>query len=136
MAQTILVEMYIKEGQRLIDRLIEAGVAVTAAAWVHESETGDWYLYLATPLVPDDGGTRQAYHRVNEVIRELQKEGFGMDPFAKKVIGVHDPIAADLVANRNGRPGGPPTAFRGCRLGDLAVEEAFIYPRPSTGGPG
>jgi hypothetical protein len=124
--------MHIKEGQRLIDRLIEAGVAVTAAAWVHETETGDWYLYLATPLVTDDGGTRQAYRRVNEVMRELEKEGFGMDLIAKKVIGVHDPIAADLVAKRKGRPGGPPTPFRGIRLGDLAVEEAFIYPRPAT----
>lgn len=132
MAQATLVEMQIKEGQRLIDRLTKEGVAVTAAAWVKESESGDWYLYLATPLVTDDGGKRPAYHRVNEVIRELQKEGFGMDPFAKKVIGPHDPIAADLVANRDGRPGGPPTSFRGSRLGDLAVEEAFIYPQPST----
>ena len=58
-------------------------------------------MYLATPLVTDDGGTTAAYHRVNEAIRELQKEGFGMDPFAKKVIGPHDPIAAGLVANSN-----------------------------------
>jgi hypothetical protein len=132
MAQATLVDMHIKEGQRLIDRLTKEGVAVTAAAWVKESESGDWYLYLATPLVTDDGGKRPAYHRVNEVIRELRKEGFVMDPFAKKVIGPHDPIAADLVANRDGRPGGPPTSFRGSRLGNLAVEEAFIYPQPST----
>jgi hypothetical protein len=124
--------MYIKDGQRLIDRLAKEGVAVTAAAWVKESESGDWYLYLATPLVTDDGGKRPVYHRVNEAISELQEEGFGMDPFAKKVIGVHDPIAADMVAHRAGRPGGPPTPFRGSRLGDLAVEEAFIYPRPAT----
>jgi hypothetical protein len=124
--------MHIKEGQRLLDRLAENGVPVTAAAWVKETETGDWYLYLATPLVTDDGGKRPAYHRVNEVIRTLLKEGFGMDRFAKKVIGPHDPIAAGLVANRNSRPGGPLTQFRGSRLGDLAVEEAFIYPRPAT----
>jgi hypothetical protein len=132
MAQATLLDMHIKEGQRLLDRLAEERVAVTAAAWVNETETGDWYLYLATPLVTDDGGTRQAYRRVNEVIRELEKEGFGMDLIAKKVIGVHDPIAAGLVANRTSRPGGPPTPFRGARLGDLAVEEAFIYPRPAT----
>jgi hypothetical protein len=35
-------------------------------------------------------------------------------------------------ANRDGRTGGPPTSFRGSRLGNLAVEEAFIYPRPAT----
>jgi hypothetical protein len=105
---------------------------VTAAAWVKESESGDWYLYLATPLVTESGGKRPAYHRVNAVIRELQKEGFGMEPFAKKVIGPHDPLARDLVANRVGWPGGLPTPFRGSRLGNLAVEEAYIYPRPPT----
>jgi hypothetical protein len=62
----------------------------------------------------------------------MQKEGFGMDPFAKKVIGPHEPIARDMIANRSGRPGGPPTPFRGNRLGDLAVEEAYIYPPPPT----
>ena len=56
----------------------------------------------------------------------MQKEGFGMDPFEKKVIGPHDPIAKDMVTNR-GRPGRPPTPFRGSRLGDLGVEEAYIY---------
>src|ERR1700682_1609875 len=132
MAQATLVEMQINEGQRLIDRLAQEGVAVTAAAWVKESESGDWYLYLATPLVGEGGGKRPAYHRINTVIREMLKEGFGMDPFEKKVIGPHDPIAKDMVANRGGRPGGPPTPFRGSRLGDLALEEAYIYPPPAT----
>lgn len=132
MAQATLVEMQINEGQRLIDRLAQEGIAVTAAAWVKESDSGDWYLYLVTPLVGEDGATRPAYRRVNAVIREMQKEGFGMDPFEKKVIGPHDSIAKDMVANRGGRPGGPSTPFRGSRLGDLAVEEAYIYPPPAT----
>ena len=42
MAQATLVDMHIKDAQRLIDRLAEEGVAVTAAAWVKESESGDW----------------------------------------------------------------------------------------------
>lgn len=132
MAQATLVEMQINEGQRLLDRLAQESVAVTAAAWVKESESGDWYLYLATPLVSEGGGKRPAYGRVNAVIRAMRTEGFGMDPYAKKVIGPHDPIAKDLIGHRGGRPGGPPTPFRGSRLGDLAVEEAYIYPRPPT----
>src|SRR5438445_9734835 len=132
MAQATLVEMQLQEGQRLIDRLIKEGVAVTAAAWVKETESGDWYLYLATPLVTEDGGKRPAYHRVNAVILEMQREGFAMDPIEKKVIGPHDPIAKDIVANRSSGPTGPPTPFRGSRLGDLEVDEAYIYPRPPT----
>ena len=120
--------MQITEGQTLIDRLTHEGISVMAAAWVKESESGDWYLYLATPLVTEGGGKRPAYHRVNAVIREMQKEGFGMDPFEKKVVGPHDSIAKDMIANRGGRPGGPPTPFRGSRLGELYVDEAYIYP--------
>jgi len=130
MAQETLVEVQLKEGQRLIDRLVQDGIAVTAAAWLRESESGDWYLYLVTPLVTEGGGKRPAYHRVNTVIREMQKEGFGMDPFAKKVIGPHDPIAEDLIGKRNGHPDGPPMPFHGARIGNLDVEEAYIYPLP------
>ncbi len=132
MAQAALVETQIKEGQTLIYRLAWEGVAVTAASWIKESESGDWHLYLATPLVGEDEATRPAYRRVNAVIREMKKEGFGMDLFAIKVIGAHDPIAKEMVANRRSRPAGPPTPLGGSRLGELAVEEAFIYPPPAT----
>jgi hypothetical protein len=128
MAQAALVEMQIKEGQTLIERLTHEGVEVTAAAWVKESDSGDWYLYLATPLVSEDEGKREAYRRVNAVIRKMEEEGFRMDPFAKKVIGPHDPIARDMAAHCQARPGGPPTRFGGSRLGELEVEEAYIYP--------
>jgi hypothetical protein len=132
MGQATLVEMQIKEGQRLLDRLAREGVAVKAAAWVLESETGDWYLYLVTPLVTEDSGKRPAYRRVNEVIRAMEQEDGGMYPLEKKVVGPHDPIARDIVAHRRGRPGGPPIPFRGARLGDLGVEEAFVYPPLAT----
>jgi hypothetical protein len=132
MAQAALVEMQIKEGQTLLERLAHEGIAVTAAGWVKESDSGDWFLYLATPLVGEDGATRPAYGRVNAVIRKMEEEGFRMDPFDKKVIGPHDPIARDLVAHRQARPGGPPTPFRRSQLGELYVEEAYIYPPLAT----
>jgi hypothetical protein len=132
MAQATLVEMQIKEGQTLLDRLAHEGIVVTAAAWVKESDTGDWYLYLATPLVSEERGKREAYGRVNAVLRKMEEEGFRRDPFDKKVIGPHDPIAKDMIAHRKTRPGGPPTPFRGIRLGELYVDEAYIYPPPAT----
>jgi hypothetical protein len=124
--------MQIKDGQTLIDRLTHEGVAVTAAAWVKESDSGEWYLYLATPLVSEDGAKRAAYRRINAVLRQMEEEGFGMDRFEKKVIGAHDPIARSMVTHRQARPGGPPTPFRGSRLGELYIDEAFIYPPPPT----
>jgi hypothetical protein len=128
MAQATLVEMQIKDGQRLIDRLTREGIAASAACWAKETESGDWYLYLATPLVSVDGSKRPAYRRVNAVIREMQKEGFWVDPFEIKVIGPHEPMAADVAAHRNAGPAKIPTRMGGGRLGEVAVEEALIYP--------
>src|SRR5258706_9057638 len=125
MAQTALVEMQIREGQTLLERLAHEGITVTAASWVKESDTGDWYLYLATPLVGEDRATRAAYGRVNAVIRKMEEEGFRIDPFGKKLIGPHDPIARDMTAHRKARPGGAPTLFQGSRLGELYIDEAY-----------
>src|SRR5207247_2423492 len=46
-------------------------------------------------------------------------------------IGPHDPIARDIVAHRGG-PVRSVTRFRGNRLGDVAIDEAYIYPPPAT----
>src|SRR4051812_20518812 len=124
MAQTLLVEMQITDGQHLIERLNRGAVTVTAAAWVLESDGGDWYLYLVPPLVGEDGATRPAYQHVNSVIREMEKEGMEIE-VEKKVIGLDDPIAKDLVAYRDSHPSKKPTWFLGWRLGDLPIEAAF-----------
>src|SRR5437879_12500211 len=115
MAQVTLVEMQIKEGQTLLDRLAHEGIAVTAAGWVKESDGGDWYLYLATPLVGEDGAPRPAYGRVNAVIRKLEEEGFRMDPIGYKVLGPRAPNDKDMGADRKAHPGGSVTAIRGRR---------------------
>src|SRR5262249_20082045 len=88
-----------------------------------------WYFYLATPLVGEDGATKAAYRRVNAVIREMEKDGFGMDLFAKKVVGPHDPIGKAMVAHRS-RLATSPTRFWNSHLGTLSIEEAYIYPPP------
>jgi hypothetical protein len=127
--------MQIEDGQRLLERLAGEGVSVTAAGWVKEGEAGQWFLYLVTPLVGQDGGKRPAYRRVNTVILEMQQEGIGINPFEIKVIGPHDPTAKDMIAYRDGRPARTPTWFRGSRLGELAAEGAYLYPpTPNAAG--
>jgi hypothetical protein len=128
MAQATLVEKQINDGLRLIHRLADQGVLVAAAGWVKEIESGQWFLYLATSLVGEDGATLPAYRRVNRVIREMQKNGFSIDPLEIKVIGPHDPIAKDMLAQRGNYYASFPARFNGSRLGELAVDEAYIYP--------
>ena len=128
MDQGTLVGMQIEDGQRLIDLLTKNGVPVIAAFWAKESESGEWFLYLATPLVGPDGATRPCYRRVNGLIREMQKAPFWIDPLEIKLIGPHDPISKAVTALGDRYQGRSPTRFRGNRLGDLTVDEAYIYP--------
>lgn len=127
MDQVTLVEEQINDGKRLIDRLTEEGVVVTAACWIKESESGRWYLIIASSLVGEDGARREAYGRVNEVIRQMPQP-FGVDFFDIKVVAPSAPIA-EAVANLYKRyPGKGPIRYGDYRLGDVSVEGAYIYP--------
>jgi len=127
MAQATLVEMQIKNGQCLIDRLAREGIAISAAGWVKESESGDWYLYVATPLVGEDRVTGPAYRRIHTVMRSSHEEDIWMDPLEIKLLAPHDPIARAMTY-RDGRPRGVPTRLGPARLGELVIDEAYIYP--------
>jgi hypothetical protein len=128
MDQATLVEMQIQDGRRLTDKLAAEGIPVTAAFWAKEGESGQWYLYLATPLVGEDGATRAAYRRVNAVILQAQEDSCRIDPLEVKVIAPGNPIAKAAAAVRDRQAGIGPTWFRGDRLGGLSVEAAYIYP--------
>jgi len=132
MVQGTLLEMLIDDGKRLIGRLTEVGVPVKAGFWAKESESGQWFLYLVTPLVGEDGATRRAYRRVNAVIRQLPAPSW-IDPMEIKVIGVTDPIAKDLFAVHQGTGGVRNHLIRwgDKRLGNLSIEDAYLYPLPA-----
>lgn len=128
MDQGTLVELQLENGQRLIDRLREKGGAVKGAGWVKECDGGQWYLYLATPLVGEDGAVRPAYRKVNEVVQQLRRQGVDIDPLEIKLIALSDPVANAIAAVRDRFPAERPMWLRGQRLGELEIEEAFIYP--------
>src|SRR5436305_1438053 len=134
MDQGTLVDIEIADGQRLIERLITEGIAVTAAGWIRESDSGLWFLYIATPLVGEDGATRPAYRRLLAVIRQMEKEGFSVDPFEVKLIGSDDPVAKDILAIHARAPGrrGSPIRWGGTTLGNVSIEGAYLYPLPAV----
>ena len=122
----MLVGLQFEEGRLFIEHLIRGGFPVTAAAWLKETEGGQWYLYLATPLVGEDEGTRTAYRRKRELIRN---ETFGIENDEVKVISPHNPIAQAMIAARDRCSSRAPICwFRGNQLGPLEVDEAYIYP--------
>jgi hypothetical protein len=127
MDQGPLVSELIEDGKRFLQRLGEEGVEVTAAAWIKESESGHWYLYIATPLVGAGGDNLQAYRRMNTVFGQMPQP-FGMPPFKTKAIAPSSPLAKAIAGPHQRYAGRGPLRYDGDLLGDISVEEAYIYP--------
>jgi hypothetical protein len=132
MDQETLVAELIDDGKRLLERLAAEGVPVTAAFWVKESENGRWYLYIATPLVSEDGDTLEAYRQINAVFRQMP-EPFWIDPFQIRAVSPSSPVGEAVVYWQKRYPGKGPFRYPDYRLGDVNVEGAYIYrPTPAA----
>jgi hypothetical protein len=125
MDQATLVETHIESGERLIEELRHDGFNVTAAAWLKASEEGQWFLYIASTEV-DQNGLAAAYKVVYLTTQHLQNRW--LDPFDVKLIGANNPIAKDILDIQRRYPAPTLTRFRGTRLGAIQVDEAYIYP--------
>jgi hypothetical protein len=122
-----LVNDQIDDGKRLVARLVEEGISVKAAFWVKESETGKWFLYIASALVGRDGDTLAAYGRLLPVIRQMPQP-FDINPFRVKAVGRSSPIAKAVLALQEHHPGQRGFYHEGTQLGDRYIEGAYIYP--------
>jgi hypothetical protein len=129
MDQGTLVEGQINAGQKLIDRLGENGVVVMAACWMKESDGGLWFLYLATPLVGNDGARLPAYARIDAVIRALPQP-LGIDPFRIKVVGPSERVGQAILEVQRRYPSRPGGRYDGASLGGVSIDEAYVYPPP------
>ena len=137
MDQIFLVNGQIDSGSKLIDRLAADGFGVELAFWLKESESGQSYLYLATPEL-DQRGIASAYMAVQTVVGRMPE--LGMDPLDVKLVGVGGSVAvaarkvvtpkagAGEFAVRNPKPYPGITRFGGSSLGGLGIEGAVIYP--------
>lgn len=128
-----LVTEQIDGGRKLVERLAENGIAVTAAGWVKESDSWQWYLYLVTSLVGEDGATTPAYRRINTVLRAGPQPP-EVDPFQIKVVGSSEPVGeAILGAQRHG--GRLSGSYGGASLGGMSIDGACLYPPLVAAGP-
>ncbi len=116
--------MQVDGGRALLDHLRGVGFDVTVGGWTKSSEEGDWYLYVASRDV-DDRGLAAAYRTVYTVLQANPE--FGVDPFEVKLVGRQNPIASDLLAIRGAGTGRPATRSRRPRLGQMSVEETYVY---------
>ncbi len=127
MDQNLLVTEQIDEGRKIVDRCVAAGIDVPAAFWLRPSEDGHWYLYIATKVV-EDKGLAAAFKAVLGEIRRLSPPP-SLDSLGDlKVIGSTNPITEDVLNIQSRYVTSLATRYRGNQLGNVSIEEAYIYP--------
>ncbi len=135
MGQIPLVSEYRDTGETIARKCAEAGIDVTAAFWVKPSEDGEWYFYLASRDV-DDRGLREAFRRVLPVIRQINPPPQFDTLSNLKLIGATNPITQDILSIQSQYPAPFSTWYRGSRLGNMAIDEAYLYqPRQVSAEP-
>src|SRR5262245_4602291 len=101
MDQGPLVAEQIAAGARLL-REFQKYVPVESAFWLKESDTGAWYLYVASEQITDDNFDL-AYDEVIRIWEMLRDPWF--DTFQVKVIGADHPLAKFVRNLSSQRPG-------------------------------
>jgi hypothetical protein len=127
-----LVDRVIDDGQKLVEALRQHGFDMSAAFWLKASEDDRWSFYIVSPAV-DREGLAHAYRRLHPLVRAMPQP-FWIDPLAIKLIGPSNPIAQDVLAihGRAGPPHVSPIRWGGRKLGNVNVEDAYLYPLPAT----
>jgi hypothetical protein len=129
MDQAVLVGGQVAGGEERIKQMQLGGLDITVAFWAKESESGNWYLYVASKDVDRDGALR-AYRKVVDAVR-LHPNPWA-DMLQIKLIGTDEPPAKAALAHRKRDL---PTIYNNPYLGNLSIDEAFIYPENVTDGP-
>ncbi len=127
MDSELLVDPPLEDGRKLIAELRRDGFDVTVAFWVRTTEEGLWHLYIGSNSV---GAERlgDAYSIVYACLRRMPNSSISLHQI--NLVHPTNSIALDAIAVRDQNPGRTATHYEGKRLGNLAIEEAYIYPLP------
>jgi hypothetical protein len=125
MDQGTLVEKQVDDGARVIAKLRESGFDVAAAWWMKSSDEGQWFLYIASKDV-GDRGIKAAYHTIHTTMGTLGP--LWVDRFEVKLVEPQNPIAQDVLGIMARYPDRTPTRYGGRKLGNVAIDDSYIYP--------
>ena len=126
MDHELLVDNQVEDGRFLITELAESRFDVSIAFWARTSEEGLWYFYIGTTTLRQKT-LADAYRVVYGILREIPNTKISIANL--KLVVAEDLIARSAIEVRDRFAARVPTHYQGKRLGSLAIEEAYIYPR-------
>lgn len=120
-----LTDNQASDGRRFLDRLSREGFPLAAAAWIKEYDVGYWYLYVATPFVRRRS-CRSGYE-ITGLILEAMPQPFHVGRFQVNLIRANTRLGLAILENAARLPPGEGTPYIGFPLGDMSIDEAYIY---------
>jgi hypothetical protein len=133
MDQVTLVSRLVEDGWRLIEQLVADGVEILAAAWLKPTEQERWILYIASAVV-DQKGLNIAYRMVHAALIKTDISDLSTDNI--RLIGSSDALTRQLQSIHRLRPSTRGIVWAGARLGDIQIDDAYIYPQTLPPAPG
>lgn len=128
MDQISLVDSRIADGRKLVLQLIHDGFEVIAAFWLKAPDDAWWHLIIASRVM-DQVGPGEAYRALQASLQRLP--GLSLSLIEIKLIGAANPLAEAVRKLQQQAGGHRPIHFHGGKLGDLVIEEVYIYPLAS-----
>lgn len=126
MGPELLVDNRIEEGRQLLAELTRSGFDVSVAFWAKMAEENLWLLYIgSTSVEPSRIG--DAYRALYACLSKIPDPVLSLSEV--QLLQANDPIAKDAIAARDRQPGRLPVRVQGKRLGNLLIEDAYIYPK-------
>jgi len=124
MGETVLVNLELESGAKIIDALNESGLKISVALWATLSEFGDSRLILSSPELNDENPQKN-YGRVFDALRRKNVGTHQAPPLL--VLRMKDPFVREL---RN--IFGKAASVEGMRLGgqsfgDRFIEDGYVY---------
>jgi hypothetical protein len=119
-----LVDDQIDEGQALLDRLADAGMAVRVAWWAKPFDEDRWSLYIATP-VEDEKGPLEAYRQILPVLRSMGD--IEITSSDVKAIGEKHRLTQAVLETLRRYPGRVGSRSRLAPLEGTPFEDVYLY---------
>ena len=114
----------VEGGLKLVEALDRDQIPVSAAYWMFHEPSGEWRLYIATPLVSTDG-IREAYGKILKEMRKIAVSGLSarnivaLDPSDQTVRLLSERYQTDIDA--------PPVTFPEAYIHGKYIPAAYIY---------
>ena len=120
------------DGRKLLDRLMQDGLEVSAAFWMYTNDIERWRLYIASESV-NKIGLHASYMIV--VLAQKAMPELRIDSFEVSLLNPKRPLAAAMIRRRARIKSFWDCWGEGVQLNGVYVEMAYLYPIPTADNP-